>query len=167
MVLNYFAGCLKSALVGKITVELYCDLDGLQVPGGGLIPTDIMVQVQRPDLVILDRSVYGRHRISLVELTCPWDTDAKRTKECKTARYADLKTALSNKEWDCSMYLIEVGAWGHILKSVKDRFRLLFRVWVPAGHRSGIGNISRMMKDVSCISLVCSFAIFQARNGFL
>jgi hypothetical protein len=32
----------------------------------------------------------------LVELTCPWDTDAKRGEECKTARYAYLKTALSN-----------------------------------------------------------------------
>jgi hypothetical protein len=30
-ILNHIAGCLKSALV----VELYCDLDGLQAPGGG------------------------------------------------------------------------------------------------------------------------------------
>jgi hypothetical protein len=43
-VLNHIVGCLKSALVGKSTVELYCDLDGLQAPGGGLIPADIMVQ---------------------------------------------------------------------------------------------------------------------------
>jgi hypothetical protein len=47
--------------VGKSTVELYCDLDGLQAPGGGLFPAD-MVQAQRPDLVILDRSV---HEITL------------------------------------------------------------------------------------------------------
>jgi hypothetical protein len=48
----------------------------------------------------------------------------------------------------------------HILKSVKDRLWSLFRAWVPAGHRSGIGQ----MKDISRISLVCSFATFQARN---
>jgi hypothetical protein len=35
-VLNHIAGCLKSALVGNSTVELYCDLDGLQSPGGRL-----------------------------------------------------------------------------------------------------------------------------------
>jgi hypothetical protein len=80
-VLNNIAGCLKCALVGKSTVELYCDLDGLQVPGGGSILADVVVQAQRTNLVILDRSVHGRHRIVLVELTCPWDTDAKRTKE--------------------------------------------------------------------------------------
>jgi hypothetical protein len=52
-VLNHIAGCLKSALVGKSTVELYCDLDGLQAPGGGSIPAEVMVQAQRPDLVTL------------------------------------------------------------------------------------------------------------------
>jgi hypothetical protein len=60
-VVNHIAGGLNSTLVGKSTVELYCDLDGLQAPGGGLFPAD-MVQAQRPDLVILDRSV---HEITL------------------------------------------------------------------------------------------------------
>jgi hypothetical protein len=92
-------------------VELYCDLDGLQALGGGLIPADIMVQAQRQDLVIVDLSVHGRHRIALVELTCPWDTDAKRAEERKTTRYADLKTALSNEGWDFSLYLIKVVAY--------------------------------------------------------
>jgi hypothetical protein len=159
--MNHIAGCLKSALLGKSTVELYCDLDGLQAPGGGSIPADIMVQGQRPDLVILDWSVHGRYRIALVELTCPWDTDAKRAKECKTTRYAELKIVIINEGCNCSLYIIEVGGRGHILKLVKNRLRLLFRAWVPAGHRSGIGQ---MMKDVSRISLVCSFDIFQACN---
>jgi hypothetical protein len=105
--------------------------------------------------------VYGRFRIALVDLTCPWDMEAKRAEDHKTARYADLKEELSNQEWDCSLYLIKVGAWGRIVKSVKDRLWSLFRAWLPAGHRSGIGQ---MIKDASRISLVCSFAIFQARN---
>jgi hypothetical protein len=97
--------------VGKSTVKLYC----------------VMVQAQKPDPVILDRDrlVHGRHRIALVELT--WDTDAKRAKECKTARYADLKTDLSNEGWDCSLHLIKVGARGHIIKSVKNRVLVLGR----------------------------------------
>jgi hypothetical protein len=139
-VLNHIAGCLKSAPVGNGTVELYCDLDGLQAPGVGSIPADVMVQAQRPDLVIVDRSVHVWHVIALVKLTCPWDTDAKRAEERKTARYADLKTDLSNEGWDCSLYLIEFGARGHIIKSVKDRLQSLFLAWVPVGHRSGIGQ---------------------------
>jgi hypothetical protein len=70
-VLNHIAGCLKSVLGGKSMIELYCDLDGLQAPGGGSIPANVMVQAQRADLVIVDWSVYGRFRIVLVELTCP------------------------------------------------------------------------------------------------
>jgi hypothetical protein len=156
-VLNHIAGCLKSFLVGKSTAELYCGLDELQAPGGRLIPADVMVQAQKPDLVINNWFVHGRHRIALVELTCPWDTDTKRAKENKTARNADLKIALSNEGWNCSLYLIEVGSRGYTIKSFKDSLRSLFRAWVSAGHRSGFGQ---MMEDVSRISLVCSFAIF-------
>jgi hypothetical protein len=49
LVLNHITVCLNSALVGKSIVELYCDLDGLQALGGGSIPSDVMVQVQKPD----------------------------------------------------------------------------------------------------------------------
>jgi hypothetical protein len=51
---------------------------------------------------------------------------------------------------------------GHIIKSVKDHLWLLYWAWVPAGHRTSIGQ---MKKDVSRISLVCLFAIFL--SGFL
>jgi hypothetical protein len=58
---------------------------------------------------------------------------------------------LSNQGWVCSLYLIKVGARGHIVKSVKDRLRSLIRAWLPAGHGSGVGQ---MMGDVGGISLV-------------
>jgi hypothetical protein len=111
-VLKHIAGCLKSAFECLHTVEVYCDLEGLQAPGGGSILASVMAQTQRPDLVILDRSVHGRHRISLVELTCPWDTDADKARESKISRYAGLKEELSNQGWDCGRYMIEVGARG-------------------------------------------------------
>jgi hypothetical protein len=160
-VLKHIAGCLKSALESLHTVKVYCYLEGLQAPGGGSIPASVMAQTQRPDLVILDRSVYGLHRISLVELTCPWDTDADKARNRKISRYACLKEELSNQGWDCGLYTIEVGARGHISNMVKDRLRSLFRSWVPPGHKSGV---ARMIKYASWISLVCSFFIFQAHN---
>jgi hypothetical protein len=80
-VLNHIRSSLKSAVMGKSTVELYCDFDGLQALFGRSIAADVIVQAHRPDLTILDQFVPGRHMIALVELTCPWDTDAKKTKE--------------------------------------------------------------------------------------
>jgi hypothetical protein len=124
---NHISGCLKSALVGQITVELYCNLEGLQATGGGSIPTGVLTQAQRSDLVILDQLVHGRHKIALVELICPWDTDAKKAEDHKASKYADLRIALSSEGWDCSLYMIEFGMRGHILKPIKDRLRSLFR----------------------------------------
>jgi hypothetical protein len=79
----------------------------------------------------------------------------------RNVRPRDMQTSRSNQGWDCSLYLIEVGARGHIVKSVKDGLQSLFRAWLPAGHRLGIGQ---MIKKVSRISLVCSFAISKACN---
>jgi hypothetical protein len=160
-VLKHIAGCLKSALERRGTIEVYCRLEGLQAPGCGLIPAFVMAQTQRPDLVILDRSVHGRHRMSLVELTYPWDTHADKARDRKISRYAGLKEELSNQGWDCGLHMIQVGAWGHISKVVKACLRSFFRSWVPPGHRSGV---AQMIKYASWISLVCSFSIFQARN---
>jgi hypothetical protein len=92
---------------------------------------------------------------------CSWDTDADKARDRKFSRYAGLKEELSNQGWDCGLYTMEVGAWGHISKVVKDRLRSLFRSWVPPGRRSGV---AQMIKCASWISLVCSFSIFQARN---
>jgi hypothetical protein len=52
-VLKHIAGSLKSALKNLGTVEVYCDLEGLQAPVVGSIPVLVMV--------ILDRSVHGRY----------------------------------------------------------------------------------------------------------
>jgi hypothetical protein len=56
-VLKHIAGCLKSALESLSTVKVYCDLEGLQAPGGRSILASVIAQT----LVILDRSVYGWH----------------------------------------------------------------------------------------------------------
>jgi hypothetical protein len=58
-VLKHIVGWLKSALKSLSTIEVYCDLEGLQAPGGGSIPALVMAQTQRPDLIILDRSVHS------------------------------------------------------------------------------------------------------------
>jgi hypothetical protein len=108
-ILKHIEGCLKSALESVHTVEVYCNLEGLRALGGRSIPASVMAQTQRPDLIILDRSVHGLHRISLVELMCPWDTDADKARDCKISRYACLRKELSNQGWDCGRYRLEHG----------------------------------------------------------
>jgi hypothetical protein len=107
-ILKHITGYLKSALESLGTVEDKSDLEVVQAPGGGSIPASVMAQTQRADLPILDRSVHGQHRISLVELTCPWDADADKARDRKISRYAGLKEELRNQGWDCGLYMIEV-----------------------------------------------------------
>jgi hypothetical protein len=104
-----------------------------------------MVQTQRPEIVILDQLVHGRHRIALVELTCPWETDAMGAEERKTVMNAHLKTALSNEGWDCSLYLIEVGARGHILFGRYSGF------WSRRPEVKYWANDERRQQDFSCV----------------
>jgi hypothetical protein len=112
-VLKHIAVCLKSALESLSTVEVLGRTAG---PGWWVNPgfghgVDLTRPDQtRPDLVIIDRSDHGRHRISLVELTCPWDTDADKARDRKISGYAGLKEELSNQGWDCGLYTIKVGA---------------------------------------------------------
>jgi hypothetical protein len=149
------------------TVEVYCNLEGLQARDGRSIPALFMAQTKRPDLVILDKSVLGWHRISLVELTYPWDTDADKARDRKISRYAGLKEELSNQGWDWGLYMIEVGALGHISKVVRESLWSLFRSWVPLGQRSGV---AQMIKCASWISLVGRFLFFRLTttlSGFL
>jgi hypothetical protein len=130
-VLNHIAGCLKSAFVGKSRVELYCDLNGLQAPDGGSIPADITVQAQRPDLVILDRSVHGRHRIALIKLTCLWDTDARpRTSKLLSVMKGGTVVCISSRLEHEVIFSIQL----------RTNFGHFFRARVPAGHWSGIGQ---------------------------
>jgi hypothetical protein len=68
-ILKHIADYLKSALESLSIVEAYCDLEGLQAPGGGSISALVMAQTQRPDLVIFDRSDHDWQRISLVSGT--------------------------------------------------------------------------------------------------
>jgi hypothetical protein len=61
-------------------------------------------------------------------------------------KYAGLKEALSIEGWHCGLYMIEVGARGHISNLVKDRLRYFFRSWVPPGQKSGV---TQMIKYAS------------------
>lgn len=83
--------------------------------------------------------------LTLVELTCTWDSDAKKAEDHKASKYTCLKIAL---------YMIEVGACGHIIKPAKYCLQSLFRAWVPR-------DTDQVLR---WILLVCSSAIFQARN---
>jgi hypothetical protein len=66
-ILKHIAGCLKSALESLSTVEVNCNLEGLQALGGGSIPASVMARHRDQTW----SSLTGR---SLVGIEYPWSS---------------------------------------------------------------------------------------------
>ena len=75
----------------------YADLNGWRT-NGGTIPPDLVLTEQKPDLVIIDRSVLPA-KVVLLELTVPWDSsdNFKAAYERKLTRYERLAGDLREK----------------------------------------------------------------------
>ena len=71
------------------SVRLYSDLPGYLAPGGGLIPPNIIVTNQKPDLFIKYEST---REIVIFELTCSWDGNVERSHFFKEEKYAHYKS---------------------------------------------------------------------------
>ena len=73
---------------------VYADLSGWRV-NGGTVPHEMALTEQKPDLVIINKSVKPV-KILLVELTVPWDSSQnfQAALDRKTARYERLTTCL-------------------------------------------------------------------------
>ena len=62
---------------------------------------------QRPDIVILEK-----RRITIVELTCPFETNFNKSHEFKTKRYNNLRNALITPHAQFTLILLEISTMG-------------------------------------------------------
>ena len=145
--------CFNEMIKGKpADVTIHADLPGHQINGGS-IPADILTTSQRPDIVIINRS---QKSISLFELSVSFEKNAEAANLKKIARYQNLAADLRNQGWLTENTPFEIGSRGFINKrnknSISDTMRR-FKIRVQK---------SRLLKDLSKISLLCSFTLFQA-----
>ena len=96
----------------KEGVTCYADLTGWRT-NGGTIPPDLVLTEQKPDLVIIDRSVLPA-KVVLVELTVPWDSsdNFKAAYERKLTRYERLAGDLREKGFYTINLPLEIGCRG-------------------------------------------------------
>ena len=71
-------------------VLVYADIEGAKV-NGGTIPPDMVVTIQRPYLVIIDKN-HIPTSVFLVELTIPFTRNIEASNARKTTRYDFLST---------------------------------------------------------------------------
>ena len=133
-------------------IEIFCDLPGFDL-NGSTIPPDILVTTSRPDLVIINRA---EKKIFLLELTCSFESNSASAHARKMTKYTTLKLDLEDKGYYCMLVPFEVGSRGHIFKQTRLN---LMNIFVLNKLKP---NVYKLIKEVSKISLLCSFSIFHA-----
>ena len=133
-------------------IKIFTDIPGHSIYGGTL-PPDIIVTGQRPDIVIINRE---EKKIVLFELTVSFEKNTEAANLRKTRRYMDLTNDLIEKGWEAENIPFEIGSRGHINSRNKTSILNIMKKY----------NIKIQKKtfiqDISKISLLCSFSIFQA-----
>ena len=91
-----------------------------------------------------------------MELTVSFEKNIESAHLKKTTRYRDLTSDLKNKGWVAECVAFEIGSRGHISqrnkKSILDTLKN-FKIKVQN---------KKLLQDISKISLLCSFSLFQA-----
>ena len=137
-------------------LKVYSDLPGSMV-NNAVIPSDILVTNgygSKPDLVMISRQ---SKTIALLELTCPLERNLAKANEFKNDKYASMQGDLEEKGWKVHLVPFEVSSRGQILKHTQISILTTlkhFHVKIPTQQK--------FFKNLSKISLLCTFSIFHA-----
>ena len=119
----------------------------------GTIPADIVTTGQRPDIVMINKA---EKKITLFELTVSFEKNIESANLRKSLRYNDLASDIKKRGWSVENTPFEIGSRRHItkrnLKLIPDTLKI-FKI-KPLKKKA--------FDDISKISLLCSFSIFQA-----
>ena len=151
-ILNHLAQALIEAN-NEGSWIIYADIPGMNM-NGGTIPPDVLITAERPDLVLLDRS---KKSIELYELTCSFEKNIDSAFVRKSKKYNDLKSDLIKAGWTTSLIPFEIGSRGYVTKrNTSTLTGITKKVPTQIKHK-------KLITELSQISLLCSFTIFQAR----
>ena len=139
-------------------MSIFADLNGWRT-NGGTIPHDLVMTEQKPDLVIVDRSLTPT-RVVLLELTVPWDSDSsfKAALERKTARYERLAGDLRDRGFTCLNLPLEIGCRGVINARNHLVLETLFNMFKIRARKRPTASLGR-------IALLGSYRIWLARQS--
>ena len=144
----------------KEGVEVFADLNGWRV-NGGTVPHDMAPTEQKPDLVVIDRSV-NPVKVILIELTVPWDSanNFQAALDRKTARYERLTEDLIEAGFDAYArnLPLEIGCRGVINQRNSANLEYICNLL-------GIRGIKKLRGALGRIAVIGSCRIWLARNS--
>ena len=133
--------CLRTIndfLSGKLHpgFEIFSDLASRGSGPNWTIPFELVPTAQRPDLVVLNRTL---KQVVIFELTVLWDKNVDNAHEFKMNKYAALVHDLQGIGYVVDLYCFEVSVQGQITKANKARLKSLIHRYTDAG-RSGFNK---------------------------
>ena len=134
---------------------MFADIPGQEAPGGGTIPSDILVSAQKPDLVILDRLMY---MMTIFEITVPFETRLQQSRQLKQNKYAHLVHDLECKGWQVNRRTVEVGSRGLINKENTETLTSFLEFTKDKR------KPKKFLATISQLAIIGSFKLFLARR---
>jgi len=137
-------------------IEIYTDLQNNMAP---TIPPEILPTAQRPDLVIVNKP---QKTITIVELTVPYENNIVKEHNYKHEKYQYLIADLEGCGYDVTYFPIEIGCRGVITKDNKNRLYKLSKSLSGSPPKTKLQK--SLLKELSLVSTMTSYAIFTARS---
>ena len=148
-ILNYIANCLDMK-----NFSCYVDLEGHQTPAGGTLPPEVIVSTLKPDIVIIDNK---NKQVKIFELTVPGENRISEAHRLKTEKYQHFSSDI--KSHTATVLPFEIGSHtGFISRENIKTLHTLHK------HCKKDIKLKQFMKNISSISVISSYFIFNCRN---
>ena len=154
---NSILHCLiKTILQGdqKECIKTYSDLENFTI-AGGTIPPNILPTELKPDIVIVWKN---SPRVSIIELTVPFETNIEKAHTRKTNKYAPLCQDIKNQGYTVDYWALEIGSHGYVNKNNAASLKSIIKQFKC--------NIQpkKLSVTLSKLALLGSYSIYISRN---
>ncbi len=123
--------------------------------GCSTIPTEILVTVQKHDLVICNSQSKS---IFIIELSVPFERNIDDTHKRKMDRYQNLISDIKDTGYSVKYYALEIGSRGYISQENTKRLKdILHKL-------KCITKLSVFKQDIAKISLISSFVVYHSKT---
>ena len=149
-ILNHITKALKKHMQEQF--QIYIDIPGHKI-NSGTIPQDVLITESRPDIVFIDRK---SKLIYLWVLTCSFEKNIDSAHLRKNNKYFGPKKDLLEAGWTTHLIPFEVRSRGKISRKNNETLKNTIKL---------VNNYTqhkKLVTELSQISLLASFSIFQA-----
>ena len=153
-IITYLIETIKEGMPSHL--DIYADIAGHRI-AGVTIPPQVIVTIQKPDLVLIDSSTTPT-TVYLFELTVSFERNITLAHQKKRDRYTQLQSDIQSNGYICHNVPFEVGSRGHITKENRSTLTTLYQITKPKP------KLKCWIQNISKISLLCSYSIFISRT---